>query len=101
MSVTWYNSRAPSRGADWVQKRKAARRRVNVAAAILTDDGGPMICQCTMADVSDGGARLMVEDPSRVPESFVLVLSRGARAHRKCIVRWRAPAAVGVQFIKD
>ncbi len=100
MSVTWYNSRAPSRAADWVQKRKGARRQVNLAAAILANDGGPMICQCTMADVSEGGARLIVEEPSKVPDSLVLVLSRGARAHRKCIVRWRAAKAVGVQFVE-
>jgi uncharacterized protein YbaA (DUF1428 family) len=101
MSVTWYNSRAPSRAADWVQKRKAARRQVNVAAAIFAEDGGPMICQCTMADVSEGGARLMVEEPCKVPDSLVLVLSRGARTHRKSKVRWRGAKAVGVQFLRD
>jgi hypothetical protein len=83
MSVTWYNSRAPSRGSDWVQKRAGARRQLNLAAAIVAADGGPMICQCTIADISEGGARLIVEEPSKVPDSLVLVLSRGARAPQK------------------
>jgi len=101
MSVTWHNSRAPSRAADWVQKRKDARRQISLAAAIFAADGGPMICQCTMADVSEGGAKLLVEEPSKVPERLVLVLSRGAGARRECAVRWRGTTAVGVRFVQD
>ena len=101
MSVAWYNSRAFSRSADWVQRRKSERRRVNLMAVILAEGDGTKICQCTMADVSQGGTRLMVEQPSLIPESFVLVLAHGARIHRKCKVRWRSETAIGVQFIRD
>jgi hypothetical protein len=58
-----------------------------------------MICQRTLADVSEGGGKLLLEDASNLPDSFVLVLSFGARTHRKCSVRWRTQTAVGVQFI--
>ena len=60
-----------------------------------------MICLCTLADVSEGGTKLMVEKPSIVPENFVLLLSTGARLHRKCKVRWRSETAIGVQFVQD
>lgn len=99
MSVAWYNSR--SRGADWQQRRKTARRQVNLVGAILAEPGGAVICQCTIADVSEGGAKLIMGEPSSVPDSFVLVLSRGARTQRKCTVRWRTADAVGAQFAPE
>jgi c-di-GMP-binding flagellar brake protein YcgR len=101
MSVAWYNSRVFARSADWVQRRKSERRRVNLMAVILAEGDGTTICQCTMSDVSQGGTKLMVERPSTIPESFVLVLSRDARTHRKCKVRWRSETAIGVEFIRD
>jgi len=101
MSVAWYNSRVSSRNPDWVQRRKTARRPVNLTAAILAEDGRAMICECTMADVSEDGTKLIVEQPATIPESFVLVLSRGARILRKCTVRWRSDTAIGVQFVRD
>ena len=101
MSVAWYNSRVPSRSPDWAQRRKSQRRAVNLPAGILAEAGGPLICQCKMADVSQGGARLVLEDASLVPDAFVLVLSQGSRAHRKCKVRWRAATAVGVEFVRS
>jgi c-di-GMP-binding flagellar brake protein YcgR len=101
MGVAWYNSRSPSRAADWVQRRKSARRQINIVAAILPENGGPMIAQCTMADISAGGARLIVEDAATIPDTFLLVLSRAARTHRKCSVRWRAATAIGVEFAQS
>src|SRR5215212_4780845 len=101
MSVAWYNSRVSSRSPDWVQRRKSARRRVNLKAAIFSEDGAALICPCTLADVSQGGTKLMVERPSTVPETFVLMLSSGARLHRKCKIQWRSETAIGVQFIPD
>jgi PilZ domain-containing protein len=101
MSVAWYNSRVLARDADWVQRRKNERRPVNLMAVILAEGDGTAICQCTMADISQGGTKLIVEQPSLIPESFVLVLSRGARIHRKCKVRWRSEIAIGVEFIRN
>lgn len=98
MAVAWYNSRVASRAPDWVQRRKSARRQINIAAAILSESGGPVICQCTMIDISQGGAKLMLEDATPVPDTFLLVLSRGARTQRTCTVRWRGPGAIGVEF---
>jgi hypothetical protein len=51
--------------------------------------------ECTVTDVSDGGARLFAEgmDP---PEDFTLEFSNGQR--RKCRVAWRLGPEFGVQF---
>ena len=100
MSVTWYKSRAPSRSPDWVQRRRSERRPVNLKVAIL-EENGAMMCHCKMADVSEGGAKLMVDEPSAIPECFVLVLSYGARTRRKCKVRWRSGSSIGVEFLRD
>jgi hypothetical protein len=60
-----------------------------------------MIGACTVADVSQGGAKLLVENSPDLPGSFLLVLAQGGTAHRKCTVRWRSPTAVGVEFERD
>ena len=101
MSVAWYNSKVFARSADWTQRRKSERRRVDLMAVILAEGDGTMICQCKMVDVSQGGTKLMVERPSMIPESFVLVLAHSARIHRKCKVRWRSLTAIGVEFLRD
>jgi hypothetical protein len=74
---------------------------VQLCALIMAERGSGMLCQCTMIDVSEGGARLAVEQPSQIPEFFTLVLSRGARTHRRCQVRWRSATEIGVQFSCD
>ena len=70
-------------------------------AAIFDEAGGTMICHCKMADVSQGGAKLLIDKPSVIPECFVLVLSYGARTRRKCKVRWRSEDSIGVEFTRD
>jgi hypothetical protein len=100
MTVAWYNSRSPGR-ADWTQRRKTQRRKVWFAATILAETDRAVICGCTVADVSQGGARLLIAESASVPGSFLLVLAQGGSAYRKCTVRWRSPTALGVEFERD
>jgi hypothetical protein len=54
---------------------------------------------CTVEDISHGGAKLSVSDQSRVPDTFILILaSTGIR--RSCKIAWRSKSHVGVQFLK-
>jgi hypothetical protein len=46
------------------KKSRPARRRTN-QPAWMTVDGGFAARQCTVIDISEGGARLRVEDPLR------------------------------------
>ena len=100
-AVNWYNSQNSLVGFDRGQRRKSPRRPVNLAALIMDRRAGLMLRDCTMVDVSEGGARLKVEGAGSIPEYFTLVLSHGARTHRNCQVRWRSETELGVQFIRD
>ena len=79
-------------------KRKAHRRQLRYTAWISL---GPKKLQgCVVADVSDFGARLDVENSKTVPNQFVLLLSASGKPKRKCRVAWRKAGQIGVEFEK-
>ena len=79
-------------------KRKALRRQLRYTAWISL---GPKKLQgCVVADVSDTGARLGVENSETVPDNFVLLLAANGKAKRKCRVIWREGEKIGVEFEK-
>ena len=53
---------------------------------------------CVLADVSDTGCRIDVENVDIVPEQFTLWLARNGSARRKCKVVWRNERQIGVAF---
>ena len=79
-------------------KRKAHRRQLRYTAWISL---GPKKLQgCFVADVSDSGARLGVENGEVVPDQFVLLLSARGKPKRNCRVIWRNGSEIGVEFDK-
>jgi hypothetical protein len=77
-------------------KRKARRRRMRYTAwIVLAPD---QLHGCVMADVSDTGGRIDVEESDKIPDEFVLCLARNGSARRKCRVVWRMPRQIGVAF---
>ena len=79
-------------------KRKAPRRHLRYTAWISL---GPKKLQgCVVADISDFGARLRVENGKTVPDHFVLLLSASGKPKRKCRVIWRKGAEIGLEFEK-
>ena len=79
-------------------KRKTHRRQLRYTAWISL---GPKKLQgCVVADVSDSGARLDVDNSKTVPDSFVLLLSASGKPKRKCRVIWRNGVQIGVEFEK-
>lgn len=80
-------------------KRKAARKPMRYSAWVRMSDKS--LHGCVLADISDTGARLDVEDATKLPEEFVLLLAgRNGKARRYCRVVWRGPEQIGVQFEK-
>jgi hypothetical protein len=77
-------------------KRRAKRRTVRYGAWLALADGS--LSECVLSDISESGARLVVDDSAVVPEKFVLVLSLNGAARRGCKVVWRNPQQVGVKF---
>ena len=57
------------------KKSRPARRRAS-QPAWMTVDGGFAARQCTVIDISEGGARLRVEDPQFVTPQFQLKFDR-------------------------
>jgi hypothetical protein len=77
-------------------KRKAPRRPMRYSAWIAL--GGKHLHGCVLADVSDTGGRLDVEDTSVIPDAFTLRLASNGSATRKCKVVWRTARQLGVAF---
>ena len=74
--------------------RRAARRTVSYPARI--DSGNGASYACTLADISQTGARLNIAQGSELPAEFTLVLGG---AQRKCRMVWRNDKQIGVRFL--
>ena len=85
---------------SFAEKRKNLRRSITYPAFIDLGDGSPPR-ECTFCDASQEGAQLAVADPKSVPDEFILVLSSGGAARRRCRVAWRTENEVGVEFLKE
>jgi len=79
------------------RKTRPARRRTNQPAWI-TVDGGFATRQCTVIDISEGGARLRVEDPQFVKPQFQLKFERSSPG-RACKVAWKKGDVIGIKFV--
>jgi hypothetical protein len=77
-------------------KRKAPRRPMRYTAWIALAPG--KLHGCVLADISDTGGRIDVENADAIPETFMLWLARNGSARRKCSVVWRTPRQIGVAF---
>ena len=77
-------------------KRKALRRPMRHTAWIAL--GAGRLQGCVLADVSDTGCRIDVENVDMVPQHFTLWLARNGSARRKCKVVWRNERQIGVAF---
>jgi hypothetical protein len=71
--------------------RKHARRTLDMRAYIETPTA------CSVADVSETGAKVVVKDPASLPDEFLLRLRPDLR--KWCRVVWRGAEEVGVEFI--
>jgi hypothetical protein len=78
------------------EHRKSVRRTVQHTAWIA-QQGKPLI-GCVLADISEHGARLAVEDVESVPDEFMLFLSRRGTPRRLCRVARRSENEVGIMF---
>lgn len=82
------------------QMRKDARKNVGAAAWVNALDGCRLF-KCTVVDISDSGAKIAFGATDRIPEAFVLALSRSGNPSYPCRVVWRRSDAIGVKFASD
>ena len=71
-------------------------RRRRFKALLVRGDALPSL-SCTLVDVSETGARMVIDDTNDVPEEFAIVISHSIAA-RRCRLIWRGSVDVGVAF---
>jgi len=77
--------------------RKKPRRQFHYTARIITGKEAPPL-PCSIADISETGARLALERDRELPDKFMLLLTANGHAHRQCRVVWRDGVNIGVEF---
>ena len=77
-------------------KRKALRRPMRYTAWVALAPG--QLHGCVLADISDTGGRIDVDNSDTIPDSFMLWLASNGSARRNCRVVWRKPRQIGVTF---
>ena len=78
------------------EKRKAPRRRVLKEGKIVFADG-LRVFDCTIRDISETGARLLIANTVGLPDSFQLYEKSSGRLYPATIA-WRQANALGVEF---
>jgi hypothetical protein len=78
--------------------RSHVRRAVTQKARIESQDG-LFARDCTMIDVSGGGACLVFTTCDPLPNEFVLILSHNGVVRRLCQPVWQDEMKAGVRFI--
>ncbi|MFD0917350.1 PilZ domain-containing protein [Pseudahrensia aquimaris] len=79
-------------------KQRAERREV-IRSAKISVDGDNDIMDCTIRDISTGGARISVARPADLPNSFMLIC-RADDMVARCQVAWRRGHEMGLRFVR-
>jgi hypothetical protein len=77
--------------------RKNPRRQFHYRAKILTSAKARPLA-CSIADISERGARIVLESDQNLPQRFLLLLSPHGSAGRICRLVWRRGLTVGIEF---
>jgi hypothetical protein len=76
--------------------RRKSERRVYNGGAKLHFGVGTLPRDCTIIDISDGGARILAENLD-VPAEFTVIFPTGKS--RQCRLAWRIGCEFGAEFI--
>jgi hypothetical protein len=82
----------------FIEQRRSIREHVHFPAWTEVGDGSQRR-ECTVLDVSDGGARIMVSSPGRLPKEFWLVFTTDGTRRRRCRMIWRSEGQIGVKYL--
>jgi hypothetical protein len=77
-------------------KRGAPRQRVLKAAKIITTDNTSVI-DCTVRNMSETGAQVIIEKSVKMPEEFQFFLANGDTV-RDAALAWHRGDRVGLKF---
>jgi hypothetical protein len=82
----------------FIEQRRSIREHAQFPAWIDVGDGSQPR-DCTVLDVSEDGARIMVSSPAKLPKEFWLVLSKDTTRRRHCQMVWRSDTEVGLKYL--
>jgi hypothetical protein len=83
-------------GIEMFADRRKSERRLCGGGAKMHFGVGSLPRDCTIVDVSDGGARIVAEN-LEVPAEFTIIFSTGQP--RRCRLAWRIGCEFGAEFI--
>jgi hypothetical protein len=82
------------------ERRRVQRDQVSkpvfIRAQVVCED--QVNLPCTLLDISDLGARIMIEKPGELPERFTLIMTARGVPRRRCRIVWRGHNEIGVSF---
>ena len=82
----------------YADRRAQVRKKVRKIGRVLYNDSQAMI-DCTILDLSEGGAKLEFASRQMLPRTFDLQMQSGAIY--RCEVRWAKDNFFGVRFLDD
>lgn len=85
-------------GEVFAERRRDTRHRVFKGGRLSFNKGYGAL-ECVVRNLSARGARLAFGDATAVPNAFELEIT-GEGVNRSAVVRWRAPMAIGVEFVQ-
>jgi hypothetical protein len=88
---------SPALKPDFIERRQSKRRNVVRDARIIDKRGGWSLVNCTVLDISEGGAKVHVDPSLQIPTNFDLLLVKELQIIPVSI-RWRRRNFMGVQF---
>ena len=81
---------------DMEEKRISQRRR-SLKGGRIVFNGGASTINCTIRNLSEDGAQLLVESTIGIPSEFTLMFDHGSA--RSCVMRWKHANTLGVAFL--
>ena len=82
----------------FIEQRRSLREHVQFPAWIDIGDGSQPR-NCTVLDVSEDGARIMLSSTAELPKEFWLVLTKDGTRRRHCRMVWRTETQIGVEYL--
>jgi hypothetical protein len=80
-----------------VKVQREPRRQLDAKPALMTI--GSKRCECTVLDVSPGGAKIMTDANIDVSDQFGLAMVATHAKRQPCEVVWRRGKTYGIKFL--
>ena len=81
------------------ERRRLPRRRTRLSIAVVWDDPAEY-ARATVKDISELGARLLLDEDANTPDEFDVIQLTAGVLHEAKVV-WRAEPFIGVAFTRS